>query len=179
MGQLLLHITFVLKANSDERVIIRDYKTSGQISLYDREHQLIPIEVSEQVNMKYVSLRRIGFQCDYVIKVPDTVRLIPLKNNEKACQISHTNSHYTLDNPASDYFEILYFENGYELWVNYPHSFLYQVADESYAKVGGLNHYKGSDFKYLDFKERNWDFDIFSMSVIDENLNTLYTWILN
>ena len=68
-------------------------------------------------------------------------------------------------------------KNGFELWIEQPDSFLYQVATVNTFNHPGLS-YTDSDWKFLNYKQRNWDFDVLSISVTDENFDTFYVQLV-
>lgn len=178
MGKLLLHITFILKSNiKNERVTISDYLPKGEIFLYDKQHCLIPIDIAEHINMQYTSNFRIGFQCDYIIRTSNDIKLLSEKDPLRSWKIDWIDFQHKLNNPKSSPGTILFLKNGLELWIEQPHSFLYQVATVNTFNHPGLD-YTDSDRKFLNYKQRNWDFDVLSISVTDENFDTFYVQLV-
>ncbi|MGL5435247.1 MAG: hypothetical protein ACRDBO_07585 [Lachnospiraceae bacterium] len=177
MGKSLLHISIILKSNNPaKRVKISDYKTPGNIKLLDSDKQLIPINISTQIYMNHLSCGRIGFLGDFLIAFPDNICLEPEINQDKPWKIKNSDIQHELSDPTIPFFEngsVIKFNNGYQLWVTHPFSWVYQVTTDLNTN-NPILCYDKKDSKYLNLKEQDWTFDVISISLIDTALNQLY-----
>lgn len=72
---------------------------------------------------------------------------------------------------------MIYFENGYQLWTDCPFHFLYQKMSE-YTAHHINKCCKESDYLFMNYEKHDWYFNQLSYSIIDEDLQILYSRIL-
>lgn len=174
MGKLLLHICFTLRAkNLYGGIQISDYKDLESILLYDKFQNPVDCTIHKHIHMSYLDLRRIEFQCDYLITTSDNIPLIPKQNQMQRQKLISTDTHHKFENVFNKNYIIILLEHGYELWIDCPNSFLYQiVSQQSYQYLSKCHDI--CDIQYLDINQRHWEYDLLSYSIIDENLNLYY-----